>query len=312
MSTPIRQISSTDAAMIAAYNADSLDDAVTGKGKAKRGASVRASTPSAQQSRQRQSAADSKSEFLRDMEWLTGQLLQIESDTQSFQTRYLQLTGGSDSGGSQSVQRAGSQFVHDAQDFDKNCGAFFDALKTDYENLGAGDLDGASAIAEINDLMFKLAVMFQELRNIVQKAKELFDRLSWDITVTGVSQKKLAIKQTKNAAYAAAISGIVAGTMGTVLSFAGIFPKFGEALSILGQSTGKISEQAGALISARGTAKADTTRTLAGLIEQSAEQFHKDINDAYSRAAKTSSDMISLLTELVSLHRALLAALAKS
>ena len=251
-------------------------------------------------------------EYEHNLEKLRQSLLDLDTNTLEYQVKYQQFIKESEAQRQQTIQHTKAKLTHDVEDFGQDCDDFFTALKKDYGELGSGDLDGAAAIAEINDLMFKLAKMFQELRNIVQEAKELFDQTSWEITVAAVDQKKTAIGDTETAAETAAICGMAAGAVSTVASFVGVFPRMSEGIGILGQSGGKIIEQAGAYESAKGTATADIEKTLAGLVEQSAEQFKKDINDAYARAAKTSSDMISLLTELVSLHRALLAALAKS
>ena len=318
------QISSLHAAHIAASYADSLDDVSTGKGKGKgkgkkRGASARAASAPYDKTKSRrgkklqgQLRTRLRQDFDRDMDKLQQQLDDIDTSTLDYQARYQQFTSESESERQQSIMKTRSQLVHDAQDFDKDCNDFFTTLKKDYGDLSSGGLDGESAIAEINDLMFKLAKMFQDLRDIVQKAKELFDQLSWQVTRSGVEQQKTAIQETKHAAITAATFAIVGACVGTVCSLGGLLGKGGDAAAILGQSLAKGLEQGGSIEGAQLTAKADTDKTLASLVQQMAEQYHKDVNDAAGRAQKTSSDMLSALQELNVLHRNLEAALSKS
>lgn len=305
-------ITSLHAAHIAAHNADQLlaeNDVKRGKGKK---GQVKTSAADGKGVRGK-SQADPSGALNQGMDRLSNQLSDIDNQKRRLEAKYQQTTGGA-AQGQQGIALEDGQLVHDAEAFKKDCDDFFGALEKDYGELGGANMDGASAIAEINDLMFKLAKMFQELRNIVQDAKTKFDKLSWDVRIAAVNQKKESIQETLKSAEISGGISIGAGVISSGLSFTGVIPKVGagEALAIAGQSVSKVAEGSGNIASAHVTADAENTKVLAGVVEQSSEQYAKDVSDAYSRATKTSSDMVSLLTELVNLHRALLSALSRS
>ncbi len=318
------------AAHIAAQNADLLmpDDDIKGGRKGGKKSRVKGqldakgygkSQDQAMKGQQQQKAmAGALNHALnQNIDDLSDQLSDLNNNRRDLQKKYNNFAGLTEKQRQKSIDKTGNKLVHDTEDFNNDCDDFFGALKKDYGDLGGGSLDGAQAIAEINDLMFKLAKMFQALRNIVQDAKTLFDKLSWDVQISGVKMKLDAIHQTLNAAQISGWCSISGGILGSVASFTGVVTGgmgkvgIGESLSIFGQMSSKIVEGAGGLSSAQATYGADVTRTIAGLAEQIGQQFSKDVNDAYARASKTSSDMISLLTELVNLHRALESALGK-
>ncbi|MBM7071444.1 hypothetical protein JQC92_05235 [Shewanella sp. 202IG2-18] len=323
------------AAHIAAQNADMLysdDDDIKGgtKGKGrKRALSNRGNLKSSTghhngnnkarkgKNQQNQLNRTLNSEVHRQLDELDDEVQDIGKHTQDYKQRHAAFAKLSDHDRLTSTLKSDNKFINDLGDLNKDCNDFYSALKKDYGNLGSGSLDGAQAIAEINDLMFKLAKMFQALRNIVQDAKTLFDKLNWDIKMNALNQKMDAIGQTRNAAMLAGGLSVAGAAIGSVASVCGVVGGavgkvgIGESLSIGGQMFSKLSDGAGSMGSAQITYQADIKRTVAGLVDQISEQFSKDVSDAYSRANKTSVDMISLLTELVNLHRAIESALSK-
>ncbi|RYV03494.1 hypothetical protein SOPP22_04300 [Shewanella sp. OPT22] len=322
------------AAHIAAQNVDMLysdDDDVKGgkKGKGRKRALRKGQHHSAAGRHQGNNKAQKgkhqqgemnralNNEVHRQLDELDGEVQDMGKHTQDYKQRHAAFAKLSNHDKLTSTLKSDDKLINDLGDLNKDCNDFYSALKKDYGNLGSGDLDGAQAIAEINDLMYKLAKMFQALRNIVQDAKTLFDKLNWDIKMNALNQKMDAIGQTRNAAMLGGGLSVLGAAIGSVASVCGVVGGavgkvgIGESLSIGGQMFSKLSDGAGSMGSAQITYGADIKRTVAGLIDQISEQFSKDVSDAYSRANKTSVDMISLLTELVNLHRAIESALSK-
>ncbi|MCL1078523.1 hypothetical protein D5R81_11245 [Parashewanella spongiae] len=195
-------------------------------------------------------------------------------------------------------------------DSSKKANDYLNDLTSRYGSLdGNGSMSGAAAISEINDLMTKLATLFQELRNIIQDFDVKQEKLAWAVQVSGYDQKEQGIGQQSIAGALSAgftIAGGIAGVAGGALGSG-----FGEAIAIGGQGLGKALEGAGGVANATMTKTAEEEKLIGGFDESNANTFIKKLVEMLERARKTSADMVSLLTELTQLHRSLENALMK-
>ncbi|MBE8167552.1 MAG: hypothetical protein HAW66_04195 [Shewanella sp.] len=202
------------------------------------------------------------------------------------------------------IESAGSDRSKSADDYLDKLTKHFGALD------GNGSMSGAAAIAEINDLMTKLATLFQELRNIIQDFDVKQEQLAWAVQVSGYDQKSAGIGQQATASILSGSFTIVGGAFGVLGGSLGAgFSS--EAAAIAGQSIGKSLEGSGGVANATLSKTAEEEKLVGGFDESNANTFIKKLVEMLERARKTSADMVSLLTELTQLHRSLENALMK-
>lgn len=172
-----------------------------------------------------------------------------------------------------------------------------------YDDVGNSGLYGGSsmdAIAQINELIIKLAEVLKKLRNILQEFNQKQQELGWNIQTSSLDKKRQGIEDAYDAAKLIGAFQIVSGAVG-VLS--GAFAKqFGEISTHLGQATSKGLEGSGQLGSAEMTKKAELEKVEGDFQAMNAQNYAKNIKDSWDKACQLSEQMRSIVKDLVDLY----------
>lgn len=170
----------------------------------------------------------------------------------------------------------------------------------DLANSGLYDVSNMEAIAQINELIIKLAEVLKKLRNILQEFNQKQQELGWNIQTSSLDKKRQGIEDAYDAAKLTGAFQIVSGAVG-ILS--GVFAKqFGEIATHLGQATSKGLEGSGQLGSAEMTKKAELEKVEGDFQAMNAQNYAKNIKDSWDKACQLSEQMRSIVKDLVDLY----------
>ncbi|WP_063655016.1 pathogenicity island effector protein [Candidatus Arsenophonus triatominarum] len=179
-----------------------------------------------------------------------------------------------------------------------------------YDDVGNSGLYGGSsmdAIAQINELIIKLAEVLKKLRNILQEFNQKQQELGWNIQTSSLDKKRQGIEDACDAAKLTGAFQIASGSVG-ILS--GFFTKqFGEIVTHLGQAAGKSLEGSGQLGSAEMTKKAELKKVDGDFQAMNAQNYAKNIKDSWDKACQLSEQMRSIVKDLVDLYTRMSSAL---
>ncbi|GLT18666.1 hypothetical protein GCM10007938_24470 [Vibrio zhanjiangensis] len=172
------------------------------------------------------------------------------------------------------------------------------------DNLDYGhDVSGSEAmdaISQLNELIVKLAEIFQKLRNILQEYNQKQQLLGWDMQEASMDAKRDSIKSAfESAAWAGGLQ-ILSGVIG--MAGVGASGKFGEAASHLGQALGKGVDGVGSTVSASMTKDAEMEKMDGEFKAMNSQNYAKNVNELSDKARQISDQMRSLVKELVELH----------
>ncbi|SPP32167.1 Secreted effector protein SseD [Arsenophonus endosymbiont of Aleurodicus floccissimus] len=172
-----------------------------------------------------------------------------------------------------------------------------------YDDVGNSGLYGGSsmdAIAQINELIIKLAEGLKKLRNILQEFNQKQQELGWNIQASSLDKKRQGIEDAYDAAKLTGAFQIVSGSVG-VLN--GAFAKqFGEIATHFGQATSKGLEGSGQLGSAEMTKKAELEKVEGDFQAMNAQNYAKNIKDSWDKACQLSEQVRSIVKDLVDLY----------
>ncbi|WP_133405622.1 hypothetical protein [Parashewanella tropica] len=169
---------------------------------------------------------------------------------------------------------------------------------------GSASMSGAAAIEEINQLMIKLADLFKKLRNILQDFNVVQEKLAWDIQLASLAKKREGIQDAMIGMVISGAASIAGGMFSVGFGAGGAF-KGSEALGIFGQGLGRMTEGGGSATNAYMTQLSENAKLLGSFDETNANTYIKKFGETMERARRTSTDMVSTLTELTQLHRSL-------
>ncbi|WGM01870.1 hypothetical protein [Arsenophonus nasoniae] len=170
----------------------------------------------------------------------------------------------------------------------------------DLGNSGFYDVSNMDAIAQINELIIKLAEVLKKLRNILQEFNQKQQELGWNIQTASLDKKRQGIEDACSAAISTGACQILSGVVG--LLSAPLSKQFGEIATHLGQASGKSLEGIGQLSSAEKTKKAELEKVEGDFQATNAQSYAKNIKDSWDKACQLSEQMRSIVKDLVDLY----------
>ncbi|NRF16143.1 pathogenicity island effector protein [Vibrio coralliilyticus] len=173
------------------------------------------------------------------------------------------------------------------------------ASSTSYDHDVSGS-EAMDAIAQLNELIVKLAEIFKKLRNVLQEYNQKQQLLGWDVQKASMDTKRDAIKSAfESAAWSGGLQ-ILSGVVGMV--GVGATSKFGKGATDLGQALGKSVDGVGSMVSASITKDAEMEKMDGEFKAMNAQNYAKNVNELSDKARQISEQMRSLVKELVELH----------